>query len=476
MRSPGFLGPSYLARARDLAYQQLVNLYPVLVESKTGRDVGAFYATPGLTLITTVDDGPVRALHRFNSIANHPMGDTLLVVSGANLYSLDTTFTATNLGMIGTTSSAVSIIDNGTQAAIFDGTQGYLTTGGALSPLSLPFSNPGSAIQLDGFGLVVANDTQNFYQSDLLDLSTWNSLKFGIANVKSDNIIALASLHRQVFVIKETNTEFWVNAGLPNFTFQRLEGVFTEAGCVAVNSVARGGEALFWLAATDQGFPAVVKCTGYAPEPVSTDAQHYAFSRYSRVDDAIAYVYYQEGHRFYVLSFPSGNETWVYDDTVGLWHQRAALGNGLFSRHWGQCAAVFAGKLIIGDYRNGNLYTYDQGAATDNGTQRKWVRGWRALPKPTMHGTRFNALTIDMTNGIGVPDGTDPLVMLRWSDDGGHNWSSEVFAHAGKTGETGRRVKFKRLGSTRQNVGTDRIFELSSTDAFTVALIGADLE
>jgi hypothetical protein len=35
---------------------------------------------------------------------------------------------------------------------------------------------------------------------------------------------------------------------------------------------------------------------------------------------------------------------------------------------------------------------------------------------------------------------------------------------------------FRRLGSTRRNSGLDRIFELSSTDQFPVALIGADLE
>ncbi len=66
--------------------------------------------------------------------------------------------------------------------------------------------------------------------------------------------------------------------------------------------------------------------------------------------------------------------------------------------------------------------------------------------------------------------------MLRFSDDGGHRWSNQRIAAVGPTGATAQRVKFNRLGSTRLNSGLDRIFELSSADAFGVALIGAELD
>jgi hypothetical protein len=113
---------------------------------------------------------------------------------------------------------------------------------------------------------------------------------------------------------------------------------------------------------------------------------------------------------------------------------------------------------------------------TDNGAPRKWLRSWRASQQPSEQPTRFTSLRIDMQTGIGVPDGTNPQVVMRYSDDGGHTWSREWFAGAGKSGETGRRVKFNRLASTRRNHGLDRIFELSSTDPFPVALLGAELE
>jgi hypothetical protein len=134
------------------------------------------------------------------------------------------------------------------------------------------------------------------------------------------------------------------------------------------------------------------------------------------------------------------------------------------------------GPVIIGDYRNGNIYAFDLDAQTDAGTQRKWLRTWRALKEPTTQPTRFSQLRIDMQTGADVPDGTNPQVVLRWSDDGGHAWSIEWFRSAGATGETTWRVVFNRLGSTKRATGLDRIFELSSTDPFRVALLGAVLK
>ena len=52
-------------------------------------------------------------------------------------------------------------------------------------------------------------------------------------------------------------------------------------------------------------------------------------------------------------------------------------------------------------------------------------------------------------------------------------WSFEIFSPVGSTGATGQRIKFNRLGAERRGLGEDRIFELSSTDAFKVALLEA---
>lgn len=89
---------------------------------------------------------------------------------------------------------------------------------------------------------------------------------------------------------------------------------------------------------------------------------------------------------------------------------------------------------------------------------------------------KFNWLNIDIRTGIRVPDGTNPQLVLRWSDDGGHTFSDERIIAAGRLGDTAQTVKFNRLGMTRRFSGSDRIFELSSTDPFAVAIQDADVE
>lgn len=134
------------------------------------------------------------------------------------------------------------------------------------------------------------------------------------------------------------------------------------------------------------------------------------------------------------------------------------------------------GQGVLGDYRNGNLYGFNPATYLDNGTQRKWIRRWRALPADTITATRFSYLAIKMQTGAGVPQGTNPQVMLRWSDDGGHVWSNYRMLPVGRSGETAFTIKFNRLGSTSRFSASDRIFELSSTDPFKVAIIDAEVD
>jgi hypothetical protein len=74
------------------------------------------------------------------------------------------------------------------------------------------------------------------------------------------------------------------------------------------------------------------------------------------------------------------------------------------------------------------------------------------------------------------PPRTGPGLMLRWSDDGGATWSNPRIATAGMLGQSTCRVKFNRLGATRRFAGSDRIFELSSSDPFQISIVGAEVD
>ena len=465
-------GGFYVSRSRNVAYNQCINLYPEIVETKDGEDVGALYSVPGLTRLATVGDGPCRGLQIIDNSSN-----LMYMVSGDELYSLDASYSSSLLGTLSSASSMVSMIANTTQLAIFDGVNGYLwdTSTSTFSTIPLPFSSPVIATYQDGFGLVNESGTNNWWQSNYKDLSTWQALNFAQADSRPDPINSMLSLHRLVYLFGTNGTEIWANAGVPGFTFQRVDGMFMEAGCIAPYSVASVGESLCWVGGNQQGQGLIYALKGPStPEVISTQALTNSINQFTTIQDAIAYSYTQDGHLFYQVTFPSGNETWTYDMGTHLWHQRAAFSEGEFNRHWSQGYVFYNNANIVGDYRNGNIYALDLSNYTNNGEILKWLRSFEVFPPGEVPRTAFTFSTIElmMETGMTVPDGLDPQIGLRWSDDGGNTWSTQRTISMGKTGETGIMIRWKRCGSTRKNHGLSRILEFTSNDPVRAALIG----
>lgn len=490
IRTP-FIGSAYVeARGTNFADAQMINLYPEFAEGPGAKDQGVLYQTPGLILDSPVGNGPIRGTGVLQGV--------MYVLSGATIYPViqSTTSNATTIGApignIGTGAGRVSFVTGLNQMALFDGTAGYLISAsasgqiGTLSTIALPFQNPVMGTYQDGFGLAFPANSNQIWQSNGLDLSTWQGLAFSTADANAENIVAIANIHREVWVFKSTTTEVWDDVGTNNFAFQRNSGVYVEVGCAAPWSVAQAGEFLIFLAQTKMGNIRVCMMEGYRPVFISTASVEQQFDAGAQLGDAFAYTYEQKGHVFYVLTFPTLNQTWVYDLSesmkVGrpIWHRRASFSGGVFNRELVNCFQFYNGYWWVGDYQNGNLYNLADDWPLDNGAARKWLRSWRALPKPTDAPVTFHSLRIDMQTGMPLntngPYADNPQVVLRWSDDGGHTWSQPRLGSVGALGKTAQRVKFNRLGATRRNHGLDRIFELSGTDPFYASLVGAVLD
>lgn len=77
---------------------------------------------------------------------------------------------------------------------------------------------------------------------------------------------------------------------------------------------------------------------------------------------------------------------------------------------------------------------------------------------------------MDIEGGVGLVSGQggDPLLMLDWSDDGGHTWSSSVQGGMGRLGDYGRRLIFNRLGSSY-----GRNYRLTISDPVKRVILGA---
>jgi hypothetical protein len=475
MQTP-ILGASYVARSVNAADNRLVNLFPEATPDG-GKTAGFFNRAPGLQFQQTIGTGPIRALW-----AHQTNGSDFYVVSGNGFYKVTgLTATPTLLGTVSGT-GPVSIADNGTQIFLACNPAGYIynEVTNVFAQITDPdFTGAVTVGYLDGYFVYNEPNSQKVWVTQLLDGTSVDPLDFASAEGSPDGLVAVNVDHREAWLFGTDSIEVWYDAGLADFPLTRIQGAFNEIGCVAAFSIAKLDNALFWLGTDARGQGIVYRANGYTGVRVSTHAIEYAIAQYGNISDAVAYTYQQEGHAFYVLTFPTGNATWVYDVSTQAWHERAGWNTALgeFTRHRSNCQCNFGGNTVVGDYENGNIYTLDLEVYSDNGDIQKWLRSWRALPTGTNNLKRSaqHSLQLDCESGTGLAtgQGSDPEIMLRWSDDGGHTWSNEHWSPMGKIGEYFKRVFWRRLGMTLKL--RDRVYEVSGTDPVKMVIVGAEL-
>ena len=469
MKTP-ILGATYVARSVNAADARMVNLFPEIVP-EAGKEPAFLMRAPGLRKLTEVGTGPIRGLWA--------LGNFMYVVSGTTLYKVSTTYTATSLGTIAG-AGPVSMSDNGTQIFIAANGPGYIynSVTNVFAPITDPdFPGAVTVGYLDGYFVFNEPNSQKFWVTQLLDGSSVDPLDFASAEGAPDGLVGLIVDHREVWLFGTNSVEVWYDAGLLDFPLQRIQGAFNEIGCAAAYSIAKMDNGLFWLGKDARGQGVVYRANGYTGQRISTHAVEWQIQQYGNLSDAIGYTYQQDGHSFYVLIFPSANTTWVYDVATQAWHERAGWSNGDWTRHRSNCQVFFNSEVIVGDYEDGRIYAFDLDYYQDDDQIQRWYRTWRALPTGTnnLRRTAHHSLQIDLESGTGLNlgQGSDPQVMLRWSDDGGHTWSNEHWAGIGKIGEYYKRVFFRRLGMTLKL--RDRVYELSMTDPVKTAIMGAEL-
>lgn len=470
MKTP-ILGSAYVARSVNAADARMINLFPELVP-EGGKEPAFLNRAPGLKLKISVGSGPIRGMWVF--------GGNLYVVSRNKLYKVDSSYAVTELGTVSGTSGPVSMVDNGIQLFIACNGPSYIynsQTNVFAQITDGDFPGAVTVAYLDGYFVFNEPNSQKIWVTGLLDGTSVDPLDFASAEGSPDGVVGIIADHREIWVFGTNSVEVWYDSGNADFPLSRIQGAFNEIGCAAPYSIAKMDNGLFWLGKDARGQGIVYRANGYTGQRISTHAVEWQIQQYGDMSDAIGYTYQQDGHSFYVLIFPQADTTWVYDVATQAWHERAGFDNGDFTRHRSNCQAFFQGDVLVGDYENANVYSFDLNDFSDNGSVQKWLRSWRALPtsQNSLKRSAQHSLQLDLETGVGLNlgQGSDPQVVLRWSDDGGHTWSNEHWIGIGKIGEFYRRAIWRRLGMTMKI--RDRVYEVSGTDPVKIAIIGAEL-
>jgi hypothetical protein len=308
-----------------------------------------------------------------------------------------------------------------------------------------PSGGGGTLTWQDGYGIFNQLGTGVLWWTNAYDFTVINGLNFATAEGNPDNLTSVLSDAVRVYLFGVKTTEVWYDQGVLNEAFARLPGAIYFKGCAAQYSPAVLDNSIVFLATDANGKAQVMQVRGtQAPVAISTATIEYWFNQYTTISDAYAFAYMDQGHIFYVLTFPTAGVTWVWDATTEQWHQRSTN-----SGQWLPFAYTYdsgSSTHYIVDGSTNKIYYLDRTSNTDNG-----VTITRTIVSPyiiEMHERTFGNGVELMTNaGIGSGP-TSGTITLSWSKNNAQTFTgSTTFT---MTNSPTQRMYFRRLGWARQ--------------------------
>lgn len=434
-------------------------------------------SAPGLAEFGSVGDGACRSPQFV--VWRHPVDGTrdTYAVFGSNVVRISQAAGPVVVGSLGTATGIVRIARGRAFLMFVDGQRGYTydgTTFAEISDLDFPDIDLGAApthvVYLDGYFIVNDANSDFWSISAIEDPTSWNALDFEAAAVAPDNALGIAATESRLWLIGDETAQAFYNSGNALFPFTVDLAATQEVGIAAAQTIAESDAGVFYLATTPEGGEFVYAISGQSGTRISTEEIEEQIAEVTDISNAYGFVYQQAGKSFYVLQLAPDAPTLVYNVTVGTWESRALSDDSAW-RIAGMGVLEESGRRInVGGSRFGPiLYVVDLDNYQDAGKPLVRRRVTQ-IQHQNNHLIDWWEVVVDAdvrdvpADGVG----SDPKMRLRYSDDGGNSWSSQLIEPLGRTGEKFRRAVFRNLGFSR-----NRLFEVEVSDPVGITLIAA---
>ena len=453
------IGPTYTNRSLPVSAQATQGFYAIV--NQQGGEQLSFQPFPGLKPFAT-GTGFSRGTGRLNNVLYEVMGTTLNKITPAGV--------VTSVGTI-EGNGRCGFSEDGENLIITTGAGKPYTYNGATltqgSDADLPNAHTSTYINRR-----VSYDGSNgdVVFADLDTPLSVDSANVIIAESKPDDMKAVYAYKQQVYAFGAKTVQPLYNSGTGNPPYDFILNATQEIGLEAIHSIDSNNSFAYFLGSD----LSIYQLAGLALRPIGNPAIGQAIENYSDRTDAFGVCFTLDNTNFYMLSFPTGNETWLYNETAGIWTNLAHGTDG--DQHLIASYEFIYGKHLVSDRRNGNIYELDFDTHTDNGDliqrRRDTVSingGTFGKPGSTVF---MSKLQLEIESGTSLVTSESQIIM-QYSDDNGRSWSTERWLSIGDQGEYRHKLIWWGLGSFE-----NRMFRFTMTDAIKWVLIklSADVE
>lgn len=389
------------------------------------NDKGFLESRPGYNVMSSIyDNGPVDGIYYRPDFTYAIIVQAQIVTKmqfrGGWVFNTDLTGTD-----VPRQNALVTFCDNGRYVFFANGGKILYTDGTADAAFITDADAPTAVTHvayMDDRLLCNSVGTNKFYWSDVALPLQWTATSFASASGAADNIIALHTYNRQIYLWGRESLEIWENDGTTPMT--RVPGGYIQTTCEAPYSIVQHDGVFYWLNAQQR----IVAYKNGVVRTLSTpfDANLQAMRT---VADCRAFMLYPYGHVFMIWQFPSANKTyaWYMHDNEALahWSEWGEYDpdNGWRCMDW-NCAAYCHAwqRTLLGAYRRGETWKIVNWLPYYTDTTE-------LLPMRTVlrsgyinHGVaqqkRTQVLRVSMLRGSTDMSSTAVKALIRWRDDG----------------------------------------------------------
>lgn len=357
---------------------------------------------------------------------------------------------------------------------LFNG-QPYVSDGSAIAAASDPaFADLLTDAGVSSFTSVAAIGQRGlltygprFAFTDVLDVGTTTALSYYTAESSPDNLVAGRVVGELYYLFGSQTIEPWAQTGNSDDPFSLQPGMTQQVGCFCRDGIIGADNTLFFI--DEAGNPRRL-AQGSSPILNPEDPWVTDLFRLAGASNIRGMTYQDRAHVFVGWRTPLGCV--VYDVLTQQWHTRGTLNTDT----WRWTAVVTAGtRTFVGDADGvfdelSRDYTSEHMANVSTmGTEI--VREFTAIAPGLPSRIAINTVRLESAKGVGLSagQGSDPIIRMRFSIDGGNTWSPWRERPLGVQGRYDQPTIWRRCGRAGRQ---DMVFQFSKSDPVKEAYLG----